>query len=41
MFETSLIDAGAHGRQTRRLMTLPVAVAFHVLAVASVCFGQY
>ena len=41
MFENSLIDAGARGRHARRLMTLPVAVAFHLAAVASVCFAQY
>lgn len=41
MFENSLIDLGIRRQTARRWLSLPAAVAFHLLAVASVAFAQY
>jgi periplasmic protein TonB len=41
MFENSLIDLGTRRQATRRWLSLPAAVAFHLLAVVSVAFAQY
>jgi TonB family protein len=41
MFETSLIDLGTQAQPRRRWMSLPVAVAIHLFALASVTLTSY
>src|SRR5262245_36326113 len=40
MFESALVETGRR-QSARRWLSLPVAVAFHLVVVAGVCIAQY
>src|ERR1044071_2915622 len=41
MFESALVEMSGRRQSVRRWLSLPVAVAFHLVVVAGVCIAQY